>query len=42
MTATASFRFSKYMADWLDLTGTKILDPNKVEVKYAERKSDAA
>jgi len=25
VTATASFRFSKYMADWLDLTGTKIV-----------------
>ena len=25
VTATASFRFSKYMARWLDLTGTKIV-----------------
>ncbi len=25
VTATASFRFSKYMAQWLDLTGTKIV-----------------
>lgn len=25
VTATASFRFSKYMADWLDYTGTKIV-----------------
>ena len=25
VTATASFRFSKYMGDWLDLTGTKII-----------------
>ncbi len=25
VTATASFRFSKYLADWLDLTGTKII-----------------
>ncbi|MBZ8134278.1 fumarate hydratase C-terminal domain-containing protein [Afifella sp. IM 167] len=25
VTATASFRFSKYMADWLDRTGTKII-----------------
>ena len=25
VTATASFRFSKYMADWLDHTGTKII-----------------
>jgi len=25
VTATASFRFSKWMADWLDLTGTKIV-----------------
>lgn len=25
VTATASFRFSRYMADWLDLTGTKIV-----------------
>ncbi|MGF1477135.1 MAG: fumarate hydratase C-terminal domain-containing protein [Geminicoccaceae bacterium] len=25
VTATASFRFSKWMADWLDLTGTKII-----------------
>lgn len=25
VTATASFRFSKWMAEWLDLTGTKIL-----------------
>lgn len=25
VTATASFRFSKYMADWLDLTNTKIV-----------------
>ena len=25
VTATASFRFSKYMADWLDKTGTKIV-----------------
>jgi L(+)-tartrate dehydratase beta subunit len=25
VTATASFRFSKYMADWLDLTGAKIV-----------------
>ena len=25
VTATASFRFSKYMADWLDLTGTRIV-----------------
>lgn len=25
VTATASFRFSKYMADWLDATGTKIV-----------------
>lgn len=25
VTATASFRFSKYMADWLDLTKTKIV-----------------
>jgi L(+)-tartrate dehydratase beta subunit len=25
VTATASFRFSKYIADWLDLTGTKIV-----------------
>ncbi len=25
VTATASFRFSKYMAEWLDLTGTKII-----------------
>jgi len=25
VTATASFRFSKYMADWLDLTQTKIV-----------------
>jgi len=25
VTATASFRFSKYLADWLDLTQTKIL-----------------
>ncbi len=25
VTATASFRFSKYMAEWLDLTGTKIV-----------------
>lgn len=25
VTATASFRFSKYMADWLDMTGTKIV-----------------
>ena len=25
VTATASFRFSKYMADWLDHTGTKIV-----------------
>jgi L(+)-tartrate dehydratase beta subunit len=25
VTATASFRFSKYMADWLDRTGTKIV-----------------
>ena len=25
VTATASFRFSKYLAEWLDLTGTKIV-----------------
>ena len=25
VTATASFRFSKYLADWLDLTNTKIV-----------------
>lgn len=25
VTATASFRFSKYMADWLDQTGTRIV-----------------
>ena len=25
VTATASFRFSKYLGDWLDLTGTKII-----------------
>lgn len=25
VTATASFRFSKWMADWLELTGTKIV-----------------
>jgi L(+)-tartrate dehydratase beta subunit len=25
VTATASFRFSKWMADWLDLTGTKLV-----------------
>lgn len=25
VTATASFRFSKYMANWLDLTGTKVV-----------------
>lgn len=25
VTATASFRFSKYLADWLDLTDTKII-----------------
>ena len=25
VTATASFRFSKYLAQWLDLTGTKIV-----------------
>ncbi|MEL6477560.1 MAG: fumarate hydratase C-terminal domain-containing protein [Pseudomonadota bacterium] len=25
VTATASFRFSKWMAEWLDLTGTKIV-----------------
>ena len=25
VTATASFRFSKYMTEWLDLTGTKIV-----------------
>ena len=25
VTATASFRFSKYMAEWLDLTGTRIV-----------------
>ena len=25
VTATASFRFSKYLADWLDLTNTKII-----------------
>jgi len=25
VTATASFRFSKYMAEWLDRTGTKII-----------------
>lgn len=25
VTATASFRFSRYMAEWLDLTGTKIV-----------------
>lgn len=25
VTATASFRFSKWMADWLDLTGTRIV-----------------
>ena len=25
VTATASFRFSKYLAQWLDLTGTKII-----------------
>ena len=25
VTATASFRFSKYLADWLDATGTKIV-----------------
>lgn len=25
VTATASFRFSKYMADWLDRTGTKVI-----------------
>ena len=25
VTATASFRFSKYMAKWLDMTGTKIV-----------------
>lgn len=25
VTATASFRFSQYMAEWLDLTGTKII-----------------
>ena len=25
VTATASFRFSKYIGDWLDLTGTKIV-----------------
>ena len=25
VTATASFRFSKYLADWLDKTGTKIV-----------------
>jgi L(+)-tartrate dehydratase beta subunit len=25
VTATASFRFSKYMADWLDATGTRIV-----------------
>ncbi len=25
VTATASFRFSKYIGDWLDLTGTKII-----------------
>lgn len=25
VTATASFRFSKYLASWLDLTGTKII-----------------
>ena len=25
VTATASFRFSKYLADWLDLSGTKII-----------------
>ncbi len=25
VTATASFRFSKYLGDWLDLTGTKIV-----------------
>ncbi len=25
VTATASFRFSKYMAEWLDITGTKIV-----------------
>ena len=25
VTATASFRFSKYMGDWLDRTGTKII-----------------
>lgn len=25
VTATASFRFSKYMAEWLDLTGTNIV-----------------
>ena len=25
VTATASFRFSKYLSDWLDLTGTKVI-----------------
>ena len=25
VTATASFRFSKWMAEWLDLTGTKVI-----------------
>lgn len=25
VTATASFRFSRYLADWLDLTGTRIV-----------------
>ena len=25
VTATASFRFSKYMADWLDTTGTRVV-----------------
>jgi L(+)-tartrate dehydratase beta subunit len=25
VTATASFRFSKYMAEWMDLTGTKVV-----------------
>jgi L(+)-tartrate dehydratase beta subunit len=25
VTATASFRFSKYLGDWLDLTGTKVI-----------------
>jgi len=25
VTATASFRFSRYLADWLDLTGTRII-----------------